>query len=101
MPQEFAHGAKIDTEHYQSTGEGMAIAMPCIVFAPCPLNSSEESDKTNDIALDFESSVPSCKYGDPKNASTMYCANAGANSEYGTSCFSALQARPENASAVA
>jgi hypothetical protein len=79
----------------------MAIAMPCIVFAPCPLNSSEESDKTNDIALDFESSVPSSKYGDPKNASTMYSANAGANSEYGTSCFSALQARPENASAVA
>ena len=42
VPQEFSDRVQIHAGHHQSTGEGMAIAMPRIVFESSSLYSAEE-----------------------------------------------------------
>jgi hypothetical protein len=42
MSQEFSDRVQIHTGHYQSTGEGMSVAMPGIVLESCPLDRAQE-----------------------------------------------------------
>ncbi len=42
VPQEFSDRVQIHAGHHQSTGEGMAVAMPRKVLEPSPLDRSEE-----------------------------------------------------------
>jgi hypothetical protein len=42
VPQEFSDRVQIHASHHQFTGEGMAIAMPRILFEPSSLYSAEE-----------------------------------------------------------
>src|SRR5277367_4876226 len=42
VPQEFSDRVQIHAGHHQSTGEGMAIAMPRVVFESSSLNRRQE-----------------------------------------------------------